>query len=205
MIDHPLEEPAPTLGVAPDPPGHSQPPEDWHMPPGFAATVTHPDTGAPAEYKHLIKSSQKEHWEIATMCKEQGRLFQGYRCPKGEHGTQGTDTSCKFIRKQDLPPGKKPTYVRTVVDYREQKADPYRVRNTVGGNLIDFPGDVSTKGADLVTSKILMNDIISDPKGKATCIDTSRTSTWATHSPTKSTSDSTRASSQTHFGSSSTS
>jgi hypothetical protein len=66
-------------------------------------------------------------------------------------------------------PGKKPTYVRTVVDYREQKADPYRVRNTVGGNLIDFPGYVSTKGADLVTSKILMNDIISDPKGKATC------------------------------------
>jgi hypothetical protein len=42
----------------------------------------------------------------------------------------------------------------------------------VGGNLIDFPGDVSTKGADLVTSKILMNDIISDPKeGTATCID----------------------------------
>jgi hypothetical protein len=43
----------------------------------------------------------------------------------------------------------------------------------VGKNLIDFPGDVSTKGADLVTHIhiILMNDIISDPKGKATCID----------------------------------
>ena len=84
LLDHPLEDPAPTLGVAPDPPGHSQPPDDWHMPPGFAATVTHPDTGAPAEYKHLIKSSQKERWEIA-MCKEQGRLFQAYKssAPKG--------------------------------------------------------------------------------------------------------------------------
>jgi hypothetical protein len=78
MLGHPMEEPAPLLGVAPDLPGHSQPPEDQHMPPpGFAATVAHPDTGAPAaEYKHLIKSSQKERcWEIA-MCKEQGRLFQ---------------------------------------------------------------------------------------------------------------------------------
>jgi hypothetical protein len=33
MLGHPMEEPAPLLGVAPDLPGHSQPPEDQHMPP----------------------------------------------------------------------------------------------------------------------------------------------------------------------------
>jgi hypothetical protein len=67
------EEPAPPLGVEPGQPWHP----DLRIPPGFAGTVTHPGTGAPAEYKDLIKSYQGYSWEIA-MCKEQGRLFQGY-------------------------------------------------------------------------------------------------------------------------------
>ena len=32
------------------------------------------------------------------------------------------------------------TYARIVVDYQPQKDDPNRVRITVGGNLIDYPG-----------------------------------------------------------------
>jgi hypothetical protein len=92
----PTEEPAPPLGVAPGQPWHP----DLHIPPGFAGAVTHPpDTGAPAEYKDLIKSSQGEPWEIA-MCKEHGRLFQGYVCPNGEHTTQCTDT-CAFIKRHE--------------------------------------------------------------------------------------------------------
>jgi hypothetical protein len=34
---------------------------------------------------------------------------------------------------------------------------------TVGGNLIDNPGDVSTKTADLVTAKILWSSVLSTP------------------------------------------
>ena len=37
---------------------------------------------------------------------------------------------------------------------------------TVGGNLIDYPGDCSTDTADLVTAKILFNETVSDPEGK---------------------------------------
>jgi hypothetical protein len=97
------------------------------------------------------------------MCKEMGRLFQGYTCKlQPEHTVQGTST-CKFICKKDMPAGKKPTYVRTVADFRQHKVDQYRVRNTVGGNLIDFPGDKSTKVAELVTCKALINNIISTP------------------------------------------
>jgi hypothetical protein len=62
--------------------------------------------------------------------------------PTPEHTTKGTDT-CKFITKQTVP--KKPTYLRIVSEYREQKEDPYRVRLTVGGNLIEVTGDISTK------------------------------------------------------------
>jgi hypothetical protein len=58
-----------------------------------------------------------------------------------------------------------------VADYREHKADPYRVRCTVGGNLIDFPGDKSTRSADLITVKCLFNNVISTPGARAACID----------------------------------
>jgi hypothetical protein len=42
---------------------------------------------------------------------------------------------------------------------------------TVGGNLIEVTGDVSTKGANLVTAKVLINDIISTPNCRATALD----------------------------------
>ncbi|MGL5935811.1 MAG: reverse transcriptase domain-containing protein, partial [Cetobacterium sp.] len=104
------------------------------------------------------------------MAKEMGRLLQGYHSPQPEHTVQGTDT-CQFIVPTEIPPDKKATYIRIVAELREQKADPYRVRCTVGGNLIDFPGDKSTKVAELVTIKCLINNVISTPNAKAACID----------------------------------
>ena len=58
-----------------------------------------------------------------------------------------------------------------MADYREHKADPYRVRCMVGGDQIDFQGDVATKVANMVTVKCLANNIISTPGAKAACID----------------------------------
>jgi Reverse transcriptase (RNA-dependent DNA polymerase) len=164
--------PASPLGVAPrEGPRRSTRPStnpDWYTP-AFSGTAINPDTGSHAEYKELSRSTNGPRWTLA-MCKEMGRLFQGFQCPQPEHTVQGTDT-CQFIHKTDLPPGKKPTYVRIVSDYREHKADPYRVRCTVGGNLIDFPGDKSTRVADLVTVKCLINNVISTPGARAACID----------------------------------
>ncbi len=42
-----------------------------------------------------------------------------------------------------------------------QKDDPNRVCITVGGNLIDYPYDCSTRNADVTTSKIMWNSMIS--------------------------------------------
>jgi hypothetical protein len=111
-----------------------------------------------------------DRWQLA-FCKEWGRLFQGFDAgARVGHHVHGTDT-CHLIHPHDIPAGKKATYIRIVADYREQKADPYRVRCTVGGNLIDFPGDKSTKAADLVTVKCLINNVISTPGARAACID----------------------------------
>jgi hypothetical protein len=128
----------------------------------YAYPAVHLDTGRPAKYKDLSTSSQGPRWKLG-MSKEFGRLFQGYESPTGEHNTKGTDT-CAFIKKQAVPKdNKKATYIRIVSEYREQKEDPYRIRMTVDGNLVEVTGDISTKGADLVTAKVLINDIIITP------------------------------------------
>ena len=42
---------------------------------------------------------------------------------------------------------------------------------TVGGNLIDYPGDVSTRTADLTTVKCHLNSVISTPGARYCCVD----------------------------------
>ena len=58
-----------------------------------------------------------------------------------------------------------------MVDYPPQKEDPNRVRLTMGGNLISYPGGVTTRTADLTTSKILCNSILSTVRENYMCID----------------------------------
>jgi hypothetical protein len=72
---------------------------------------------------------------------------------------------------RNIPKDRTITYARVVVDYRPQKANPNRVRITVGGNLIDYPGELTTNTADLVTSKILWNSVLSTPDAKYMTVD----------------------------------
>ena len=60
----------------------------------------------------------------------------------------------------------KVTYARIVVDSRPQKDDLNRVRITVGGNLIEYPGELTTRTADLTTTKLLWNSVISTKGAK---------------------------------------
>jgi len=47
--------------------------------------------------------------------------------------------------------------------YRDGKKDKYRTRITMGGNLINYPGDCGTPTADLLTVKLLLNSVVSTP------------------------------------------
>ena len=53
-----------------------------------------------------------------------------------------------------------------LVDYHPHKTEPNRTRLTVGGNLINYPGDVSNPTADTTTANIVINSTISTPKAK---------------------------------------
>ena len=89
-------------------------------------------------------------------------------------GTKGTNSM--FVLSHDkictIPADQTATYGRIVVDYRPQKADPNRVRITAGGNLIEYPGELTTRPADLTTSKLLWNSVISTKDTRFMGIDT---------------------------------
>jgi hypothetical protein len=127
-----------------------------NTPTHFIGAVLDDDTGAVLEYRHLIKSDKHKRIWVHSFANELGRLFQGIR------DIPGTNT-CFFIRKSQVPKHKRATYGRICCNVRLQKEEIYRTRLTVGGNLIDFPGNTSTPTADLLTAKLLINSTISTP------------------------------------------
>jgi hypothetical protein len=58
-----------------------------------------------------------------------------------------------------------------VVDYRAQKEDPYRIRITAGGNLINYESNESVQTADLDTAKIHWNSVVSTSLARYMCLD----------------------------------
>jgi hypothetical protein len=85
---------------------------------------------------------------------ECGRRFQGIR------DIPGTDT-CFFIKLTNIPKDRKITYGKIVCDYKPHKKEKERVRLTVGGDILDYSGDVATSMADITTFKILINSNLS--------------------------------------------
>jgi hypothetical protein len=122
--------------------------------------VLHPTTGKPMTYRELLR----DPWELSA-ANEFGRLAQGV----GGH-IKGTNT-ITFIPHDQVPPGRIPTYPRFVCEHRPQKTEVNRTRLTLGGNLIQYPGDVSTKTAELETIKILLNSVISTDDAEFISID----------------------------------
>jgi hypothetical protein len=75
---------------------------------------------------------------------------------------KGTNT-INFIHHHAVPSGCTVTYARLCANIRPQKEETHRCRITVGGDRIDYPGEVSTKTAGLTTIKLLLNSVVSKP------------------------------------------
>jgi hypothetical protein len=58
-----------------------------------------------------------------------------------------------------------------VCDYNANKPDPYRVRFTIGGDQINYPGNVSTPTVDITTVKLHLNSVISTPGARYMTLD----------------------------------
>jgi hypothetical protein len=70
-----------------------------------------------------------------------------------------------------MPQDRQATYPRFVCSERPQKAKRHRTQMTVGGNKINYPGDKSTRTAELETTKILFNSVVSTPDAKFCTMD----------------------------------
>jgi hypothetical protein len=73
-----------------------------------------------------------------------------------------------FAQKEDIPCNRKgnKTYARIICPFCNGKKDKYRTRITMGGNLVNYPGDCRTPTANLLTVKLLLNSVISTPNRK---------------------------------------
>jgi hypothetical protein len=96
---------------------------------------------------------------------EFGRLAQGVG------GRIEGPNTLFYIPCHSVPKGKVVTYGRFVVNIHPNKPEVHCVRLAVGGNLIQYPGDVSTRSADLETSKCLWDSTISTAGAKHMCLD----------------------------------
>ncbi len=119
----------------------------------FASPMVHPKTGETiTSYKRLMNDpNTAEIWQTAL-----GKDFGGMA--QGDNKTGKAGTNSVFVMTHGeidiaMTAGHKWTYMRVVVDYRPQKEDPNRIQIAVGGNLIMYKGDTSTRTADLTTSK----------------------------------------------------
>ena len=80
-----------------------------------------------------------------------------------------------FIQKYEVPYDrfKDVTYGKFVCVVRPQKAEPNRTRLTLGGNLVNYPGEVGTPTADMLLIKCMFNSVLSTPGAKFMGIDIS--------------------------------
>jgi hypothetical protein len=62
---------------------------------------------------------------------------------------------------KNTPEDRKITYGKIVCDYKPHKKEKERARLTVGGDILDYSGDVATSTADITTFKILINITLS--------------------------------------------
>jgi len=100
----------------------------------------------------LINNPLLKDLQIKAMSKELHCLAQG--CPGV---TKGTNTIF-YLSHADIckiPQDRTVTYASVVIDRRLKKEDPNHVCITVGGNLIDYPFELTTRTADMVSSKII--------------------------------------------------
>jgi hypothetical protein len=110
-----------------------------------ANAVIHPITGKEMEYMALMKDPRLKPLWKRSCGNECGQLFQGTRDIPGTN----------------IPTDRKITYGKIVCDYKPHKKEKERVRLALGGDRLDYSGNVATSTADITTFKILINITLS--------------------------------------------
>ena len=124
--------------------------------------ITCETTGKILGHRDLVRMDAPV-WK-KSICNELGRLSQHCKAHAGNDRIQ-------LIFHKYKPKDRKETYMRAVCDIRPPKADTHRTRLPAGGNLIDYPGEVSTPTSYLIIMKPHMNITISDVASRYVCME----------------------------------
>jgi hypothetical protein len=116
--------------------------------------VVHPVAGKKMECMALMKDPDLQPLWKWGFDNDACRLFQGI-CD-----IPGTDT-CFFVELTNIPKDRKIMYGKIVCDNKPHKKGKERVRLAVGGDRLDYSGDVATSTTDITTFKILIKSTIS--------------------------------------------
>ncbi len=102
-----------------------------------------------------------------------GKDFGGMAQGDKKAGQKGTNSIFVMTHAEipNIPKDRTVTYAWVVVNFCPQKADPHQIRITAGGNLINYPGKLCTCTADLTTSKLMWNSVLSTLGAKSMCLD----------------------------------
>ena len=101
--------------------------------------------------------------------KDFGGMVQGDK----KTGQKGTNSIFVMTHKdiQLIPTSQTVTYACFAVNFCPPKVDPHQIHITAGGNLINYPSKLSTQTADLTTSKLMWNSVLSTKGVKYMCLD----------------------------------
>ena len=128
------------------------------------------ETGKLLNYKQLMRDPKyKKRWSISS-ANEFGRLANGVG-----GRIKNTTNTINFINKKDVPNYRRKdvTYQSFVWNVRNEKAEKNRMHFVVGGERINYPGEVATPTADMLVAKLLFNSVISTRGAKLMTMDIS--------------------------------
>ena len=123
-----------------------------------AMEVMDAETGKLLSYKQMMRYPKEKKLWSTSLANQFGRLTNGV----GGHIKIPTNT-IKFINKNDVPNyrQKDVTYGSFVCNVRNEKSEKNRTRFVVGGDRINYPGEVAYPTADMLVENILFNSMIS--------------------------------------------
>jgi hypothetical protein len=122
-------------------------------------SVVQPIPGKEMEYMALMKDPSLQPIWKRGFGNEVGGLFQGIR------DIPATDT-CFFVELTNIPKDRQITYGKIVCDYKPHEKEKERVRLTVGSDMLDYSGDVTTSTVDIVKLLPLPQPACARPHGR---------------------------------------
>ncbi len=125
----------------------------------FAGEIFDEESGKLMKYQKLITHPWYLKMWMRLSANEFGQLAQGVG-----GRIQGTYTIF-IVHKHQVPQDrwKDVTYAKFICKLKPNKAEVHWTQLTVGGNKVDYPGDVGTQTADLTLVKIHINSVVSTP------------------------------------------